>query len=629
MRAFWRSRKASVAMVFALTLPVVLGIAALVAEYGNGLVIEANNQRVADMAAYAGALAYSKTNSTADMQSAATKVGQLNGLSSGVTATLVTSPKTPSSQAVQATVSTPYTLLLSRVLRNVNILQVSASAYTEFGGKSSCILALDGSLTGVVLTGGTRITASDCAVNSNAAVSVPCGTYITAAVVSYGSTLSQPCTGITASSISNTTTADPFIGNAGVATATGRIATVLAQTAPAAPTVTSGLNIDFNYKKNAAALNNPVPAGCTATTSSEYSGKWTITCANGGTYNFGAITSYAEFYFNTAGDGTSTYNFSGLVTLKGLNSFGPGTYNFAGGILGDGGSTSTFAAGTYNFGQSGSNCSSGRYSICNTATMTFNGPSTFTLSAGMRNTGGATLTLGSGTTNSFRVGPASNGDAMTMDGGAKTTLADATGVSSVFRLNGNLNGGGGGSCTTISAAAQHDIQGNFAVTGGIILGSGVYTVDGYMAVGASGGGNVTCNSVSVGVLASNVTIVISGKVLPASGNCIGLAFCVGAGYSTYVLTAPGSGDLANLALIGPQSSANTAGATFMQGATGAQITGAFYFPNGPLAMSGGAGLSDGGGCLQLVASKITLTGGTTLASACIAGSGGGKVTLVQ
>ena len=614
-------------MVFALTLPVILGIAALVAEYGNGLVIEANNQRVADMAAYAGALAYSKTNSTTDMQSAATKVGQLNGISSGVTATLVTSPKTPTSQAVQATVTTPYTLLLSRVVRNVNILDVTASAYTEFGGKSSCILALDGSLTGVTLSGGTTITASDCAVNSNASVTVPCGTYITAAVVSYNTTLTQGCSGITASTITKTTTADPFIGNSGVSSATGRISTVLAQTAPIAPTASGGVTVNFDYKKDATELPaNSIPAGCTATTSSSYSAKWTITCANGGNYTFGSIQTNNTFDFNTTGNGTSTYTFNGMVNLSGVNNFGPGTYNFVNGVTTGGGSTTTFAAGTYNMGQSTSNCGGGgQYSICNTSTLTFSGPSTFVLSAGMRNTGGSTLTLGSGTTNSFRIGAASNGDAMTMDGGAKTTLADAT----LFQLNGNLNGGGGGSCTTISAAAQHDIEGNFAVTGGIILGSGVYTVDGYMSVGASGGGNVTCNSVSVGVLASNVTIVISGKVLPSSGNCIGLAFCVGAGYSSYVLTAPTTGSLANLALIGPLSTSNTAGATLFQGATGAQITGAFYFPNGPLTMSGGAGLSGGGGCLQLVASKITLTGGTTLASACVAGSGGGKVTLVQ
>jgi Flp pilus assembly protein TadG len=626
MRAFWRSRKASVAMVFALTLPVILGIAALVAEYGNALVTEANNQRVADMAAYAGALAYSKTNSTDSMVSAGTKVASLNGIAStDIQLALVTSPKTPTSQAVQATVTTGYTLLLSRVISTATNLPVSATAYTEFGGAASCILALDGSLTGVTLSGGTRITASSCAVNSNASVTVPCGTYITASVISYNTTLTQGCSGISGSIVKNTT-ADPFAGNAGVATATGRIATVLAQTAPAAPTVTGGVDVDFNYKKDATELPaNSIPAGCTATTSSSYSAKWTITCTNGGNYTFAAITTYATFDFNTTGDGTSTYNFSGMVNLSGTNNFGPGTYNFAKGVTTGGGSTTTFAAGTYNMGQSTANCSSGRYSICNTSTLTFNGPSTFALSSGLRNTGGSTLTLGSGTTNSFRIGASSNGDAMTMDGGAKTTLADAT----LFQLNGHLNGGGGGSCTTISAASQHDIEGNFNVTGGIILGSGVYTVDGFMSVGASGGGNVTCGGVSVGVLAQNVTFVISGKVLPSSGNCSGLAFCVGAGYSSYILTAPTTGTLANLALIGPQSSSNTAGATFSQGATGAQITGAFYFPYGPLSMSGGAGLSGGGGCLQLVASQITLTGGTTLASACVSGSGAGKVTLVQ
>ena len=68
----------------------------------------------------------------------------------------------------------------------------------------------------------------------------------------------------------------------------------------------------------------------------------------------------------------------------------------------------------------------------------------------------------------------------------------------MFQLVGNFNvSSGGGSCMTISAAAQHDIYGNFpASAGGTFLGSGVYTVTGYVGLGApNGGGDVTCNGV--------------------------------------------------------------------------------------------------------------------------------------
>jgi hypothetical protein len=93
------------------------------------------------------------------------------------------------------------------------------------------------------------------------------------------------------------------------------------------------------------------------------------------------------------------------------------------------------------------------------------------------------------------------------------------------------------------------------------------------------------------------------------------AFCLGAGYSTVNLTTPtssstlGSGT-AGLAVIGPQSFSNTATTVFTSGATNTRISGAFYFPNGAVSMSGGATLHDtvdASTCLMLVASQVTLS----------------------
>ena len=64
----------------------------------------------------------------------------------------------------------------------------------------------------------------------------------------------------------------------------------------------------------------------------------------------------------------------------------------------------------------------------------------------------------------------------------------------MFDVVGNIVTGGG-SCMTLSAAAQHDIDGSLNASGGVILGSGDYVVSGYVALGASGGGDVTCNGV--------------------------------------------------------------------------------------------------------------------------------------
>jgi len=95
------------------------------------------------------------------------------------------------------------------------------------------------------------------------------------------------------------------------------------------------------------------------------------------------------------------------------------------------------------------------------------------------------------------------------------------------------------------------------------------------------------------------------------------------------LTAPTSGTLQDVVV----ASNGAAGATFSEGASGNSLSGAFYFPIGPITLSGAGNVGNGAGqCLELIGSAITLLGGSTLASACLglAGSAsGGTVVLVQ
>lgn len=109
-------------------------------------------------------------------------------------------------------------------------------------------------------------------------------------------------------------------------------------------------------------------------------------------------------------------------------------------------------------------------------------------------------------------------------------------------------------------------------------------MDGYFALGGNGGGSANCNGSTISVSGANVTLVLSGKAKSSSGSCNGYVFCVAAGYSNIVLTAPQSGATAKLAVIGPTGSSNTGGATFAEGGSNAQISGAFYFPYGPIIM---------------------------------------------
>jgi Flp pilus assembly protein TadG len=641
LTGFARCRRASVTTVAALVLPALIGMVGLVAEYGHGLLSKVENQRVADLAAYSGALAYNTTSSTSSMTIAADNVAALNNIaSSAVTVTLVPSPSGDGHSAVDVQIATQVPLLLSQLVGSGPELPVNSNGYAELeAGTPACIIALKSGGTGVTMNGGTVVSAPACAVASNNTVTVPCGDTMTTKSVSYNSSSppTEPCNGIVAPSggtlsIVKSATTDPLAGNTGIATATARLSTVSSEAAPGAPSVPTGGAIDFAYNQSSTQA-QAVADGCTAS----YSGNtWTLTCTGASTYHFGNITlgGGINLNFNTGGVATNTYDFSGSINNTGtVVNFGPGTYNISQGINTGGGTTTTFGAGTFNIGQatSNGNCSA-KYSICNTSTLTFGGPSAFNLTSGINNTGGSTLTMGSGTTNSFDVGPGSDGNAVIAGGGSKTFFGDATGTGDLFQLIGNFDvSSGGGSCMTVSAASQHDIYGNFASAGGTFLGSGVYTVTGYVGLGANGGGDVTCNGVDVGINGTGVTFVDGGGSTPSSGTCSGQAFCVAAGYSNIILTAPTSGTTAQMVVIGPTSTTNTAGATFAEGASGTSLSGAFYFPNGTISLSGGASVGNGAGqCLELIGSQVTLTGGTTAASTCISGgTTSSSVRLVQ
>jgi hypothetical protein len=630
-----------VSIIGALILPVLVGMAGLVAEYGNGVLARTQDQRVADLAAYAGALAYSSSNSTTTMTSVINNVASLNGIpSADVTGSVVTSPTGDGNQSVEVVVNTTVPLVISRVLNTGTTLAVQGTAYAEMKANSAgCIIALNTAGTGITMTGGTSISAAACAVDSNNSISVHCGDTITTTNVNYdGSAPSDSCTGIQAPAgktltEKHTLTADPMAGNSGVSTATARLATVTAMTSPAAPVVTGGTAVAFS--SSVAAVQAALTAdSCSGTYASS---TWTVTCASGGTYHFGAITSSGGITvnFNTGGSAATTYDFSAGINNTGTAmTFGLGTFNVAGGVTSKAGTTTTFGAGTFNIGESASACNgAGKYSVCNLGTMTFGGPSSFTLQGGVYVKGGQTMTFGSGSTNSFNIGASSDGNAYYGNGGAITRFGDATGSGDVFQMVGAVNvSSGGGSCLYLGAAAQHDINGPLETAGGTDLGAGVYTVHGYISLGGNGGGDVTCWGSVVGMNAPGVTLVTDGSSTPASGTCSGQAFCLAAGYSNVTLSAPTTGTTEDLAVIGPISSGNTAGAVFANGAANTSISGVFYMPHGAVTMSGAATLGNGSSaCLELIGSQVTLSAGTATGTTCVGagGSTSASVILVQ
>jgi hypothetical protein len=609
-----RERRAAIALIACVVITTLVSVAALAVDLGNTYLTGVANQRFADSASFAGALVYSSSSSTSDMTSAVSNLATLNGLASGAaSASVINSPTKDGNSAVQVTVTTSAPLYLAEVFQSTNTVSVASTAVAEIKpNAAACIIALLTSGSGITLSGGTSIDAPHCAVasNSTSTLTVPCGTSITTNTLDYNSSAApvQDCDGgITAGTKVKALTANPLASNAIVAAAFSHVTSVASLTGPSGPTVPNGTSVTFIYGSSSTVTSALSTIGCSGTYSQP---TWTVTCPAGGTYKFGTITVNGGVALNFAVSGSSsnTYDFSGAINASGSGAnFGPGTYNVAGGIFTGGGSTTTFGAGTYNIGKGTISCNGSDYSICNTGSSLTFGAGTYTIAGGINNACG-TLSIGAGSSaNSFTIGPGSAGYAINTAGGTTTTFGNM--ASGTFQAVGNITTGGG-STLTISSATAHDLNGAISLSGGATLGSGTYSVAGNVALGVGGGGGT--------VTGSGITIVTSGS------------FTVTAGYSNVTFTAPTSGSLEGLVV----ASSGTGGATIAEGASGTSMSGVFYFPSGPVTLSGGATLGNGDGqCLELIGTRIALSGGSVVGSTCAGMSGtffsGGSVVLVQ
>jgi hypothetical protein len=644
-------KRASVTVLAAVIFPTLLGMAGLATQYGNALLTKVKAQRIADAAAYGAAWAYNPANTsdanTSAMNAAANRIALLNGIvTTDMAVSIGNSPSGDGNQAVRATVTMGVAVDLTKLINGGSQLSVTANSYVELKNDTlACIIAVKGAGTGVTLSGGGRITANACGVasaattTSPASIVVPNGTTVTTPQVTTPQALTtsqeaniQPPAGTGAVTYKVKPVTDPLAGNSEVTTAVSRLTTVAALTNPSAPLTPSGPSWQpgFTGPGTTASV-----GGCSETESAGWSGIWTVTCSGVGPFNFNTLDmrNASSVTFNNST--SATYNFGGeILTGSATVTFnGAGTYNIAGGLNVGGGSTTKFTSpATFKIGPNTLNgCNGGNYSICNAGPLlSFVGPSTFVLSNGLYNGGGETMVLGSGSTiNSYQIGSSSDGYAINMGGGSFVTLNDATGAGDVFTANGNI-GNGGGSCLALPAATQHDINGSIILGGGGTLGGGIYTIYNYLALGTGNGGAVACGGQTIGMKASGVSLIIGGNATVSCPNTTGtVALCVANGYTNVTLTAPSIGSTANLAVVGPTVSGNTAGATLTAGAIGASVTGAFYFPYGTFGMGGQASIG-GGGCLELIAAQISLGGGTAVGSTCVGlAANPQKIVLVQ
>jgi hypothetical protein len=183
-----------VAVIGALSLTTIVGMGAFAVEATQGYAAKTNNQRVADMAALAGALAYNVNNSTSEMTATAKAVVAAQGLPANSAAVALTTDAASGKQLVQVTVTSNVPLALGRVLTSALSYDVSAvgAATTSTTATPACIAAVSGTpATGIAMSGGTSITASGCAVATNAGIAMTGSASITGKEVDAGKSISK------------------------------------------------------------------------------------------------------------------------------------------------------------------------------------------------------------------------------------------------------------------------------------------------------------------------------------------------------------------------------------------------------------------------------------------------------
>lgn len=194
IRRFARDERGVSAIIFAIILPMLIGMVGIAVEIGLWFEQKRDLQSAADAAAMAAAFELQEGNSAAIMQTSGESSSALNNFTDGVdgTVTINWPPLAPSDHAgdsdyVQAVLEKPQTLLFSAVLNPGGAVTLIARATATSGIlDDACIIALNPTINSAVeITGSATVTMNGCgiAVNSNdsEAMTVSGSAYISAA----------------------------------------------------------------------------------------------------------------------------------------------------------------------------------------------------------------------------------------------------------------------------------------------------------------------------------------------------------------------------------------------------------------------------------------------------------------
>jgi Flp pilus assembly protein TadG len=159
---------------------------------------------------------------------------------------------------------------------------------------------------------------------------------------------------------------------------------------------------------------------------------------------------------------------------------------------------------------------------------------------------------------------------------------------------------GGSSAASISVGnnstktISNGTSGGWDVNGSLNLNPGLYVVNGNISIGAQGS-----------ISGAGVTIVTSGTVSMNGG-------------SELSLTAATTASASNNAVPGVVIAGTSQGSVTVAGNTAPRMTGLVYFPHASLKFAGASSAGSGGGCLQVMASSITMVGTVDLETNCSA-----------
>jgi hypothetical protein len=647
----------------------IVGSTGLAIDLNRGYEQRIRNQRVADMAALAAAMAYKANGSETILRPTAIDLATIHGLTNAtITATLMTDTPTTGAKAVRITISTPLSLSLTRIFGATTSLPVGVTALASLAGAATttpCIMGLASSGTAIETQGGATINAADCSVtaagsvkNGGTAINAKqivsgagdvindYGT-ITADSVQYAGSFTNPSWNNNVPAANKrvkqaSTVSDPLENNMDLIAARqllGNYRTPRTIGNPVTPTCSTAWSFGSTPSSNVTGYRNGTAANFTVPTGNyclkslnidggtvvTFQAGSTVTVSNGVSIGGGSTVKFGNGTYRinggfssgssgvTFGDGELSIG-SGTVSFTGTNKIGNGPVTIAASISLGGGTSITVGAGDHGF--KGITIGGGSWMLLGDGNLDVDGP--------IKIDGGSTMIAGKGDYTLANAG----GDAINLSGSARFFMDDGQ-----FSANGNINTAGG-SMLVFGKTANHLIKGNMTIAGAVLFGAGRYTISGSFANGTGGTtwpytspiNNQTWGNTLEGVSVSgfdmagvNVSFIMGGTVNLAGGAKTKLIA---------PLTTTSGAALADI-LVDSLTTADT------NWGAGAQNTfvGVVHLPNSYVKMSGGNNTLSSGQCFTLIASRVLASGGATAGTACKSisdfyGANGGSVELI-